>query len=105
MLKSHGKINGLKKGNNAGNHALLLPKLFRSSVVEARTEGGSSNSSGRAMFMQGGYFKSICSSGFDRNDLIVVCRMLGFENVACVLTCRVTVTLTFLSSLTNKENM
>ena len=36
---------------------------------------------GRVEFYHNGNYHTICGRGFDRADLMVVCRMLGFDNI------------------------
>lgn len=50
-------------------------------IMPIRLVGESSNSSGRVEVFHDGYYGTICSRSFDRMDLNVVCRMLGFENI------------------------
>ncbi|XP_052262849.1 scavenger receptor cysteine-rich type 1 protein M130-like [Dreissena polymorpha] len=46
--------------------------------------GGPGNATagmGRVEFLHNNHYATICSKGFDRVDLMVVCRMLGFDNI------------------------
>ncbi|XP_052262516.1 scavenger receptor cysteine-rich domain superfamily protein-like isoform X2 [Dreissena polymorpha] len=42
---------------------------------------GDSNSTGLVEVLHNGDYGTVCSTNFDRLDLIVVCRMLGFDNI------------------------
>lgn len=50
-------------------------------VIPIRLVGESNNSSGRVEVFHDGNYGTMCSRSFDRLDLNVVCRMLGFENI------------------------
>ncbi|XP_053387738.1 scavenger receptor cysteine-rich domain superfamily protein-like [Mercenaria mercenaria] len=49
--------------------------------IPTKLVGGSDNASGRVEIFHNGYYHTICAGDFTRRDLIVVCRMLGFENI------------------------
>ncbi|KAL4239223.1 CD5 molecule-like [Mactra antiquata] len=43
--------------------------------------GAEGGSTGRVEYLHNGVYGTICSRSFSRSDLIVVCRMLGFDNI------------------------
>lgn len=54
---------------------------FDFAVIPIKLVGGNTNASGRVELYHNGYYGTICNRNFDRLDLTVVCRMLGFENI------------------------
>ncbi|WAQ96954.1 DMBT1-like protein [Mya arenaria] len=47
----------------------------------ANIGSSSTNGSGRVEVLHNGLYGTVCNNNFDRLDLIVVCRMLGFDNI------------------------
>ncbi|XP_045183820.2 scavenger receptor cysteine-rich domain superfamily protein-like [Mercenaria mercenaria] len=50
-------------------------------VIPIKLVGGNSSASGRVELYHNGLYGTICSRSFDRYDLTVVCRMLGFDSI------------------------
>ncbi|XP_060589270.1 neurotrypsin-like [Ruditapes philippinarum] len=49
--------------------------------IPIRLVGNDNDPAGRVEIYHDGYYQTICGKNFDRADLMVVCRMLGIENI------------------------
>jgi hypothetical protein len=49
--------------------------------IPIRLVGSDSDPAGRVEIYHDGNYQTICGRDFDRPDLMVVCRMLGIENI------------------------
>ena len=58
---------------------------------DVRLQDGTQPSNGRVEICQHGIWQSVCSSHWDQNDAVVVCRQLGYDSEGtCILcSCRI----------------